>query len=171
MLTERRQLQIAWNGQTLSLSQVAPDDTLALTAFLRSLSARTLYMRYFVPLQLMAAERIDMEIARLLDSQSRLTLAGRLAGRAEIIAVVEIAFLGGNPQAAEIALTVDDVYQRQGIGRGIFARIPELLAGRCVEQIHATALAENIAVRKLFSTLGAYSMQRSGDTVAFQAGM
>jgi RimJ/RimL family protein N-acetyltransferase len=124
-------------------------------------------MRYFVPL-VMSAKRIEHELARLFDD-SHVTYVGRLAGKTDIVVVVELGRLAEG--AAEIALTVEDTYQRQGIGRQVFALLPELLAQDDITRIEATALAENTAIRKLFAVFRDYSTSRSGDTVSYRAAL
>jgi RimJ/RimL family protein N-acetyltransferase len=159
---------VTWNDKTLVLAPARLADYAALIRFLRRLSARTLYMRYFAPLASLSTERIQREIMRLFDG-NRTTLVGRLAGETDIIVLVELAHLGKRGTGSvEIALTVHDAYQRQGIGRSIFALLPGILATMRVEQLQATMLVENTAMRKLLSASGCYAMQASGDTVSYQ---
>lgn len=159
---------VTWNDKTLVLAPARLADYASLVKFLRRLSARTLYMRYFAALPSLSSERIQRELMRMFDG-NRTTLIGRLAGETDIIVVVEIAHRGspGNG-AAEIALTIDDAYQHKGIGRSIFALLPDILAKMSVKQIEATMLVENTAMRKLLSASGSYAVQASGDTVSYQ---
>ncbi|HEU5087023.1 MAG TPA: GNAT family N-acetyltransferase [Roseiflexaceae bacterium] len=158
-----------WKNTRIELSCLQPGDDQALAEFLGRLSAQTLYLRYFAPIREMGSDRIEREIARLRNNQDRTTLLGRLAGEPAVVLVVEVAYRRNNTRAAELAITIDDAFQRQGIGRTVFALLPDLLACRSIDTIEATALAENVAVRKLFSQLGSYQVQRNGDAVSYLA--
>ncbi|HWQ15900.1 MAG TPA: GNAT family N-acetyltransferase [Roseiflexaceae bacterium] len=164
-------------GQALILRPVAPEDAADLAAFFGRLSPRTLYLRYFTPLPAMPPERASQEIARLM-SAGRRTFVGRLAdhrgrpaaGQA-LVAVVELALLPEHPEVAELALVVEDSYQRQGIGSAICAALPRLLAGSGLVGLRATALAENRAVGRLFAAIGPYAALRIGELTEYEAAL
>ena len=158
-----------WKNTTIELTCIQPGDDQPLAEFLGHLSAQTLYLRYFAPIRVMEPDRIDREIARLRDSTQRTTLLGRVAGASNVVVVLEVAYRHDNTRAAEVAITIDDAFQRQGIGRTVFALLPDLLTCRPVDTIEATALAENVAVRKLFKQLGSYQVQRNGDALSYLA--
>lgn len=156
--------------KVLLLRPMVAGDAPALAAFFASLSPRTLYQRYFLPLPAMSPQHIADEIQRLNQiAATGIVLVGRLVDHDGVIALVEIARLHADRRAAEIAMTVADAHQRQGVGRQIRAILPPVLARYGITQVQATALAENRAIMKLFEKIGATTLLYHG-LVSFQIG-
>lgn len=159
---------VRWRGQQVTLRSARLSDARDLARFLSGLSIQTLYQRYFSPAIANSDASMQAEVGRLLAS-NRITLLGRLPAAETIVVVVEIAWLPSSPDTAEIALTVADEYQRQGLGRAVCATLPALLAARGISQLQATASAENRAVARLFSVFTHYTSIHTNGLVEFQA--
>jgi acetyltransferase len=156
--------------EILLLRPLRADDTPALATFFASLSPQTLYQRYFLPLPAMSPQHITDEIQRLNRlAMAGVVLLGRLIDHGSMVVLVEIARLDSDRSTAEIAMTVADAHQRQGIGRQMRAILPAVLAHHSIARVQAAALAENRAIMKLFGSAGATTSLGHG-IVTFQIG-
>ena len=100
----------------------APQDTRLIAEMLSGLSARSLYLRYGVPMPRMAPEAAAREATRLAEADPRQRLVmlalAREQGQKQVVGVAELARDGG-PGVAEIAVVVTDKLQREGIGNSL----------------------------------------------------
>jgi acetate---CoA ligase (ADP-forming) len=140
------------DGRTLRLRPPRSEDADALLDFFRSLSERSLYLRFH------GFPRLGPNIVEPLldpDWNERGALLGAFAEDEgeRIVGVANYVRLR-DPSAAEAAFAVADAYQRQGIG----IRLLEQLAARAshagVERFVAEVLAENRDMLGVFEAVG-----------------
>jgi len=146
-------------GHLIATRHVAPSDSGLLTELLSGLSAQSLFLRYCMPMPRMAPEMVAREAARLGQAHStrQLTVVALLyvGGVEQVIAVAELARDASSPAAAEIALVVADAYQRQGIGSALISHLVTAARRHGISTLHATALADNVGVRRMVARSGA----------------
>jgi acetyltransferase len=146
-------------GRQIATRPVTPSDAGLIADLLSGLSARSLFLRYCMPIPRMAPEMLAREVARLEQTHSmrQLTLVAlaRVAGADRIIGVAEMVRDTSSPAIAEIALVVADAYQREGIGSALCANLIAAARPQGMAALRALALAENAAVRRLVARSGA----------------
>ncbi|HJZ48775.1 MAG TPA: GNAT family N-acetyltransferase [Roseiflexaceae bacterium] len=146
-------------GRPIVNRLVAPGDEDKIANLLAGLSARSLFLRYGLPMPRMAPESVAREAARLgqLHSIQHITAVAVacIQGVDQVIAVAELACDGGSPEVAELALVVADAYQREGIGSAICSYLVAMARRQGLATLKAMALAENTAVRRMLARSGA----------------
>lgn len=144
---------VTGRGRALLCRTLRTADTGLLAEMLTRLSARTIYLRYMMPLPSFTPDRAWREATRLTHADRRssaalLVVAG-CPGSEQAVAVAEVAIDAAEPRSAEAALLVADAYQGQGIGRLLARQLPGLATGLGADCIIATAAPDNYAVRRL----------------------
>jgi acetyltransferase len=153
--------ELFWSerGRPIVNRLIAPGDAGLIVDLLTGLSARSLFLRYGMPMPRMAPELAAREAARLgqVHSAGQITavaLAG-VQGVDQIVGVAELARDPGNPSDAELALVVADAYQREGVGSALCSYLVAAGRRRGLAAVRAMALAENTAVRRMVARSGA----------------
>jgi acetyltransferase len=154
----------------IAMGPATPNDSGRIAALLAGLSKQSLFLRYCMPMPRMAPEMVARETARLSQPHSprQLTVVAlaSICGVEQVIAVAELVRDAARPTVAEIALVVADAYQREGIGSALCAYLVAAARRQGLAILHATALAENSAVRRMVARSGTpYTSQtRQGET-------
>ncbi|WP_042417233.1 GNAT family N-acetyltransferase [Streptacidiphilus anmyonensis] len=118
----------------IAVRRAEPGDRAAATAMHDRCSARTLRQRYHGPVG-----DVDRYLAHLLDPRHGQTLAVE----SEDGAIVALAHLLWDDDAAEIAVLVEDAWQRHGIGGALVQRLTELARTAGVDTVYAVTTAAN----------------------------
>jgi RimJ/RimL family protein N-acetyltransferase len=74
----------------------------------------------------------------------------------------------GDPQAAEIAVTIVDDWQGRGLGAELLAQLSERARQEGIRRLTALADAENVAVAALLRSAGARLVRRGRGTVEYE---
>jgi acetyltransferase len=146
-------------GRLIVNRLVAAADVGAIAELLAGLSARSLYLRYGMPMPRMPRESAAREAARLGQIRSEHQLSAVAVawsqGQEHVIAVAELAHDPASGEVPEIALVVADAYQREGIGSALCAYLVAAARREGLAALRALALAENTAVRRMVARSGA----------------
>lgn len=140
------------DGTTLRLRPPRREDAQALVEFFRSLSQRSLYLRFH------GFPRLGPELVeRLLDPdwEERGALVGTFAedGDERVVAVGNYERLR-DPRVAETAFAVADEFQRRGIGTRLVEQLAERAGRHGIERFVAEVLPENRNMIGVFEGLG-----------------
>ncbi len=146
------------DGTPIIIRPIRPEDEPLMINFHKTLSERSVYFRYFYPMQLsqrIAHERLthmcfidyDREMALVADYTDPNT------GTHEIIAVGRLRKLHGTPEA-EFALLVSDRYQHQGLGTELLRRLLQVGRDEKLQRIVADILPENRDMQRVCEKLG-----------------
>ena len=77
-----------------------------------------------------------------------------------IVGVARYIRLPDNREVAEVAVVINDSFQRQGLGAELVSRLAEAAVARGVKRFRATMLTDNLAVHRLFEALADGPVQR-----------
>jgi acetyltransferase len=151
----------AWtlnDGTPITIRPIRPEDEPLMVAFHQTLSAESIYLRFFSPLRLsqrVAHERLlrvcftdyDREIALVAEHQEP------ASGEHEIIAVARLIKLHAT-NAAEFALLVSDRFQRHGLGTELMRQLLRVAYEENLGRIVAEILSENTGMLRICQRLG-----------------
>ncbi len=135
------------DGTLASIRPIRPEDEPLMVKFHRTLSERSVYLRYFAPLKLdlrIAHERLsrlcfidyDREMALIVER------AGTKTGEREILGVGRLSKIHATNEA-EFALTISDQWQRHGLGTQLLRMLVQVGRDEKLERITATILPDN----------------------------
>ncbi len=143
------------SGSTLRLRPIRREDAPALLAFYRRLSPDSLYFRFF------SLPNVDADRAAgfcRVDYDSQFALVGEAAGR--IVAVAHYFRLPHHPDRAEVAFTVEDPLQGQGVGTRLLERLAEIARRHGIATFEAEVLGHNRRMIDVFRNCGFETTER-----------
>lgn len=139
------------DGTSVLIRPIRPEDEPLMVAFHKTLSAESVYRRYFSQLKLdqrIAHERLtricfndyEREMALVVEYQNPRT------GAAEILGVGRLSKERGLNQA-EFAMLVSDAWQKHGLGTELLKRLVQVGRNEKLASITADILADNVAMQ------------------------
>ncbi len=136
------------DGSTLRLRAPRADDADALLAFFSELSERSRYLR-FHGFPALGPKLIEPVLEPDWDDRGALigSLDGRIAALANWVRLRD-------PRVAEVAFTVDDRFQRHGIGTRLLEQLAARAADAGIEEFVAEVLHDNAAMLAVFRSAG-----------------
>jgi RimJ/RimL family protein N-acetyltransferase len=141
------------DGRTVSLRPIRPEDEPLMVAFHRTLSDRSVRLRYFAPLKL--GQRVAHErLVRVCfgDYDRDLALVADHRG-AEILGIGRLSKLPGRTEA-EFAVLVHDACQRTGLGTELLRRLLDVARAEGLRRVTAEILPENFGMQRVCEKLG-----------------
>jgi acetyltransferase len=132
---------------------VRPHDEAALRAAFHELSAETRYQRLLVHVQ-----DLSDDLWRYLchvDGRDHVALVAFRAEDGRLVGVVRFVRHALDPTVAEMAVTVTDSCQGQGLGTQLLGMLIDAARERGIRAFVAHALPSNVAVRRLMARFGA----------------
>ena len=145
------------NGTPVTIRPIRPEDEPLMVKFHRSLSERTVYLRY---LHLLSLDyRVTHErLTRIcfVDYDREMVLVAEhegVGGEAEIVAVGRFTRLPSGDEA-ETALLVRDSFQNQGLGTQILRRLIDFARNERIRRLTAETLGENVEMKRILQKLG-----------------
>jgi acetyltransferase len=162
------------DGGEVTIRPIRPEDEPLMVEFHKTLSERTVYLRYFSSLSL--RRRVDHE--RLLricfggyDREMVLVAEGKTsAGERRILGVGRLNKLRSDNNEAEVAVLVSDAYQQQGVGTALLDRCIEVAREEKLRHLVAELLRDNVGMEKLFRRFG-FSFRTHGTSDSVTASL
>ena len=153
------------DGSQLTIRAILPEDAARLQAFHQRLSSDTIYLRYLEYHKILT----DEEAAHFctVDYHNRMAfVATRFEGDKEfIVGVIRYDKLGVKGlQTAEMAIIIDDAYQRRGLGSMLLNRLVDYARSEGIHIFVASFLFENTGFMNLIRRSG-LSMSLKTDIV------
>jgi len=141
------------DGVSLELRAIRPSDKAALSDGFQQLSAQSRRQRFLSAKSALTEE--DLRRLTECDGVEHYAIvairSGNGQGKPGIIGVARFSRLPHESDAAEIAVTVIDAWQRRGIGRRLLKRIVMAAAERGIARVDGVALSENQQIMKLLA--------------------
>jgi RimJ/RimL family protein N-acetyltransferase len=110
------------SGKSLTLRFVEPDDAEALQGYFRSLTTRSRYNRFLVAISELPHNELDRFIHAGEDDRFSVIATMLVDGQETIVGEARYAF-NTDTEAFEFGLSIDDRWQRQGVGSALLANM------------------------------------------------
>lgn len=146
------------DGTEVELRPVGPDDKPLLQQGMALLSPASRRLRFMSPIENLS--RSQLAYLTEIDHESHLAWGVTVGGRP--VAVGRLVRLAAFPEAAEIAITVVDEWQRRGIGQLLVRVLAEIGRSVGIERFVFEALPENEGIVRLLGGFGAAHEYQEG---------
>jgi GNAT superfamily N-acetyltransferase len=165
---QHRASPLAWDvdvvlasGLTARVRQIEPTDATALAAFHNGLSAESRQKRYFTPMPHLSETMLQRFVnVDHVDREALVVIAGD-----GIVGLGQYERLRAQPTDAEVAFSVADALQGQGIGTLLLEHLASLARVRGIERFVAETLATNDEMLHVFTRAGYEVHRRFNDGV------
>lgn len=148
-------------GVGLVVRPVFPEDGALIEAGFEHLSERSRYQRFLAPIT--SLSRSQLSYLSEVDHRRHVAL-GVLHGE-EPVGVVRMVGLPDCEDEADVAVTLVDDYQGQGIGPELLRVMAVVARHRGITRLHFDVLAENTAMLKLLGRLPEVDRDETGSVV------
>ncbi len=150
------------DGTPVLVRPIAPDDKDKLRAGFQQLSPASRYQRFQSTMRALS----DAQVRYLTeidhdDHMAWVALDPTLPG-APGLGVARYIRIGGQPDVAEVAVTVLDAWQGRGLGSLLLGLLSEWAAAHRVKTFRAYALETNDAMLRIFRDMGARVVRHDG---------
>lgn len=154
----------SFGDATVTFRALKPSDEEEMRRLFYRFSSRTVYYRYFSPINSMPHARMQSYVN--IDYQSTLSLVGLVGepGEERIIAEGRFARYPDRP-AADLAFVVEEDYQGRGIATALFKQLIPLARARGIETFAADVLASNRAMIRVIEKMGLKARARLAEGV------
>jgi RimJ/RimL family protein N-acetyltransferase len=132
---------------------IRPDDKRMLSDALLHLSDESVQRRFLTPKR--SFTRKELRYLTEVDGRDHVALVAEYPAEPvrRLIAVARFVRLSDDPEAAEVAITVADSWQRRGLGSLLSARLAEEARRLGIRRFTATMAADNIPAHRLMEKL------------------
>jgi RimJ/RimL family protein N-acetyltransferase len=145
------------DGRVAVVRPARSEDRARFVAAVDGLSRQTHYQRFFSPIPRLPARDID----RLMDFDGTRQIVLHATDEHGVAVVGVARFVFTSPREAELAITVGDAWQHQGLGGALLDRLIAAAGDHGVVRLTAESLADNRAVAALLRSRG---FRRTGPT-------
>jgi RimJ/RimL family protein N-acetyltransferase len=151
------------DGRVAVVRPARPEDRARFVAAVDGLSPQTRYQRFFSPIPRLPVRDID----RLMDLDGTRQVVLHATDEHGVAVVGVARFVFTDPPEAELAITVGDAWQHQGLGGALLDRLLVAAGDRGVVRLTAESLADNRAVAALLRSRGFHRTGPVGLTVSW----
>jgi len=151
------------DGRQIQIRALRPGDEAEMRAAVDRASAQSLYQRFFGVKRGFTEKEVSFFMNVDFASHVALIAVTREGGRDRIIGGGR--YVVTTPGTAELAFTVEDVYQGLGVGTRLLRHLIELARGGRLRELTAEVLATNTAMLRLFEKSGFHLEAKPQDGV------
>jgi RimJ/RimL family protein N-acetyltransferase len=151
------------DGRPVTIRVMRPDDRERIVAAFSKLDADTIYTRFFSPRREIPASALDRIAAIDFERLAGLVVTiGSGADETVIGAATYVGSVAGDgAKVAEVAFTIEEDYQRQGLASKLLAALVELARRHGIVRFEADVLSGNAAMLAVFQRGGLPMRKRS----------
>ncbi len=160
------------DGCEVVIRPIRPEDEPLMLHFHKTLSDRSVYMRYLAPMLLserVAHERLSRVCHTDYDLEIALVVEGEDQGEKGIFAVGRLSKFRGEEDEARASLLVSDRFQDRGLGTELLRRLIQVSKAEKITRIVAVMSRENEVMQKLCDSLGFSLTPRNDDPGLIEA--
>jgi RimJ/RimL family protein N-acetyltransferase len=162
-MSERVRLR---DGSVVLIRPLEAGDRDALGAAIMRLSERSRYLRFASPMPVLSSVALNRLLD--LDHLHREALVAFDPVTGDGVAVARYAEIRGEPDAVDLAVTVNDAWQRRGLGLLLLTRIIDRAGANGYRVVRGSVLVENRASRALLRAAGFRVRGREGLLIEFE---
>ena len=152
------------DGRRVEIRALRPDDRADLIAAVDRSSGQSLYHRFFAIKRSFTESKIDYFLNVDFVNHVALVAIVDVVGQAVIAGGARYVVV--QPGKAEIAFTVVDQYQGQGVGTALMHHLATIARGAGLKELIAEVLPDNVPMLKVFEKSGSFlSMKREPQVV------
>jgi len=140
------------DGSQIEIRAFAPEDRPALIAAVGEVGPRSRYLRFFTLKREFSEREREFFLNIDFDRHVALVAVAEEAGQKHLVGAGR--YVGVEPGKAEVAFTVIDRCQGQGIGKALVRHHVIVAREAGLHELFAEVLPENTAMRKVFSKFG-----------------
>ncbi len=141
------------DGRRLLVRPIGPADKALLSWGVAHLSRESSYLRFFSSRSTLSAA--ELRYLTEVDHVDHHALVAVLADDPDVlVGVVRFVRQADDSAAAEVAMTIGDDYQGQGVGRHLLELAMDAARDRGIQRFVAIMLAENHGAQRLFGSAG-----------------
>lgn len=152
-------------GLKILIRPIRDEDAPLLSVLFQSLSPRSIYFRFFMPLKT-ASEEMLARFTHIDHDRHVVLVATQSSTEAERILGVFRLMRNADGNEGELAIVVGDPWQGKGVGARLFEHGLSVAKERGIESLFGTVLAENITVLSLTRRLG-FTIKWDSDASAY----
>jgi acetyltransferase len=159
-------------GAAMTIRPIRPEDEPSMVDFHKTLSERSVFLRYFQAIQLsqrVTHERLTRICFNDYDRELALVVERKNAadGKREIVGVGRLTKLHGTNTGA-FGVIVSDVWQGQGMGRELAKRLIQIARDEKLSRLEADMMTENVAMQAVCKQLG-FKLEKGNTEPAIHA--
>jgi acetyltransferase len=152
------------DGTVVNIRPIRPEDEPVMVKFHRTLSERSVYLRYFHLMNLEQRTRHERLMRTcFIDYDREMALVAERrhpgTGESEILGVGRLTKVAGTREA-EVAVVVSDEWQGRGLGKELLARLAIVGADEKLVRLSANILPDNTEMMRICEKLG-FSLKHS----------
>lgn len=141
------------DGQQVFVRPIRPDDEPLMRDMFYDFSERTKYLRYHAALKSMPHNKLQVFCTVDYETEMALIALTGPPGQERVVGVARY-MTDAEGQTAEVAFTVNDDWQRKGLGTYFFKRLVQIGREKGIDTFHAYVLVENSGMLKIFHRSG-----------------
>lgn len=141
------------DGGSVFVRPIRPDDEPMMREMFYDFSEQTKYLRYHAALKAMPHNKLQVFCTVDYESEMAFIALKGKPGEEQVIGVGRY-MTDAEGRSAEVAFTVQDDWQRQGLGTYLFQKLVEIGREHGVKEFHAYVLVENSGMLKIFHRSG-----------------
>jgi len=150
----------------LVIRPIRPEDAKLLQELFDSLSARSVYYRFFSPMKKLSSEMLARFTQIDYDREIALVAIREMAGREEMLGVGRV-MPEYDPRHAEFSIVVADAWHKKGIGAELLRRCLDIARDQTIERVWGLVLGDNTHMLALGRKLG-FSMKMIPQANAYE---
>ena len=140
-------------GIDIFVRPIRPEDAPLLVGLFKSLSPRSVYMRFFSPMKQLPHSMLAVFTQIDYDRHIALVALSESKSKEEMLGVARI-ILERNLKEAEFSVVVGDQWQGKGIGAALLQRCMKIAGDQGLEKVTGVVLAENTQMLALGKKMG-----------------
>jgi len=143
------------NGKSLTIRAIRPDDKERVLRAFNALERDSIYTRFFTPKTTLSADDL-----RRLTEVDQVRDVALVATRGDEEVLIGGARYMSSGASAEIAFTVEEDYQRQGIAGCLLRHLAQIARANGIARFEAYVLAQNASMLGVFRRSGLRTTQK-----------
>jgi RimJ/RimL family protein N-acetyltransferase len=152
------------DGRRIKVRALRPEDRDDFVAAVGRASSQSLYRRFFAVRRQFSEDETSFYLN--VDFVNHVALVAVVEENAHSTIIAGARYIVDEPQQAEVAFTVIDAYQGQGVGAALFRHLVAIARDAGIKELVAHVLPDNTAMLRVFERSGLkYTTKRESQSI------